>query len=854
MERVTEADLCTRSDLLAWVIYPGSASSCYVYPQYLYDGNDWKIIDKEAFPNIGSFQGLIKGGSSPYDLNEQYGPLVIARINKDQFNDNYFYNPNDPKSNQFIAQINPRWSHGSSELEFEELSNHPLSTELVQIISIDDDLSFSEPIERPIKRNISYRDLVCKYILIKKESNNSSCYFGPFEYSIDQDSSLEIQSSSSNDYRIMQINQIDDSSLLPIIDTEGKGQYTFVQKSIIDDKLASIPPENIYDWIPQKELTNVIIRAINLSNVFSDTPRNILRSVKSAVWDFTSKTTNIVLDDTRKKRITDWLSNIDNWVSLPIEIVKTLSTSIDESQLTRIVLDEKYYPQFRERILSSAGVQDQIDQEKLHLEQSLSAIRDKISEATDELKETNDAIADAKKQVEKIRTDALRQSKDKLEKIEQEIGERQNTLDNLNKEYENLILSKHQISNDISKIIEEINNPDTVSTKIIHNEIVRKVISTVSGIHLDDESPKSIDQFAEIRPDEFKLSDDEIIDEIYTSLTQEGNRKFSKNDVINFLICITQGFITTFSGLPGTGKTSLCNLLGTYLGLKNDSKNQRFTEINVENGWTSYKDYIGYYNPLSRTYEKSNTEVYDAMNRLRNETRDMDKFPPYFFLLDEANLSPIEHYWSPFLRACDSFMDGGTKLSLGGETTWIIPPYVRFLATVNFDHTTEALSQRFLDRSWIITLDPEFIDTTFSENDMINKQASIIPFSSARLFSIFECKESDFGDSENIELLNELLSICEQNSFIISPRSQIMMRRYIAAASRLMSAEWKNSHAPLDYAFSQKVLPQISGPIESMGPLIESLIEKSSDLEITRRRLNRMKEFGDNNGFYQYFI
>lgn len=51
-----------------------------------------------------------------------------------------------------------------------------------------------------------------------------------------------------------------------------------------------------------------------------------------------------------------------------------------------------------------------------------------------------------------------------------------------------------------------------------------------------------------------------------------------------------------------------------------------------------------------------------------------------------------------------------------------------FLATVNFDHTTEELSPRFLDRSWIITLEPSRIDDETDEDlsnaeDMISFQS-----------------------------------------------------------------------------------------------------------------------------------
>ena len=106
---------------------------------------------------------------------------------------------------------------------------------------------------------------------------------------------------------------------------------------------------------------------------------------------------------------------------------------------------------------------------------------------------------------------------------------------------------------------------------------------------------------------------------VFKGITQRAGRQVTRNDVINLMICLSQGYITTFAGLPGTGKTSLCNALAGVLGLLGSEERSRFTEINVENGWTSYKDYVGYFNPLSKSYEKSNTKVYDAMRRLSLE-------------------------------------------------------------------------------------------------------------------------------------------------------------------------------------------------------------------------------------------
>ena len=78
---------------------------------------------------------------------------------------------------------------------------------------------------------------------------------------------------------------------------------------------------------------------------------------------------------------------------------------------------------------------------------------------------------------------------------------------------------------------------------------------------------------------------------------------------------MTQGFLTVFSGEPGSGKTSICNILGQVLGLnkvadcvdcteREKDSIRRFVSVSVERGWTSKRDFVGYYNPLSKTFDK----------------------------------------------------------------------------------------------------------------------------------------------------------------------------------------------------------------------------------------------------------
>ncbi|MDR0328473.1 MAG: AAA family ATPase [Planctomycetaceae bacterium] len=349
-----------------------------------------------------------------------------------------------------------------------------------------------------------------------------------------------------------------------------------------------------------------------------------------------------------------------------------------------------------------------------------------------------------------------------------------------------------------------------------------------------------------------------IIDRVLDAMqranrTLPGDDTGSRNEVANYLICLTQGFITTFAGDPGTGKTSLCHLLAKALGLVRDDDNNRFVEVSVERGWTSHKDFIGYYNPLSKSMEISNREVFSALTVLDGECRRRsEEIAPFFMLLDEANLSPLEHYWAAFLRICDFDSASVRSVNMGGQSILQVPTHLRFLATVNFDHTTEELSPRFIDRSWIITLSPEDINTnpvSLSEPG----PAKVISFPA--LMKAFAPKDQKF-DPTILEEWNAIQTIFSSNKLPIFPRNLKMVRNYFQVAFSCMdTSREENRFAPLDYAVSQKILPTLNGTGEKYGGLVDALLTRcSGKLPLCQRHLLRIQEAAENNlGFYQFF-
>lgn len=134
----------------------------------------------------------------------------------------------------------------------------------------------------------------------------------------------------------------------------------------------------------------------------------------------------------------------------------------------------------------------------------------------------------------------------------------------------------------------------------------------------------------------------------------------------------------------------------------------RHAMIAVRSDWTDPRGLIGYFNPLTTTYER--TTLVELLLRAGD-----DPEQPYVVILDEMNLARVEYYFSDFLSAMESYeplalMSPGaadeiaaqedSESEVPGELA--IPANVSFVGTVNVDETTHPFSPKVLDRANVI--------------------------------------------------------------------------------------------------------------------------------------------------------
>lgn len=857
MEALESAEDCVQTSMIAWVQYPNSLNKeCFVYPRYAWKYGCWFEVDPEAFPNNGSFLAFVTGkGSDAQQINEQYGSLVVARVNAPSFDDNSRYETTRDISSKYRSAINPDFHKGNSDLEFDVFSETPFSSELIQVVSADN-ANFAElnPDNSLLSIDVRSSEPVCQNIVVKVREYKGEVLYGPFEYTRKEEGVFDVRALASYDYRIGRLSIAAVNCLMPVADKDGNEVATFIEESKFQALFSRLKDSEMVDWLPGGELVSEVCRAISSAENFKVLGKSQLRQIKAAVVSCSEVADGLRLDDGRRTRMLEIVLRMEDLLTLDDTLLQAIVDRVDNNRLGALFMDANLFSEVEDRLMENAGVKEKIDDKKRLLEQQLEGIKDDIREfgkkrerAEEETETALRRAEEAKRESERIREDILSKSREELQEIKEETKR-------ATEERDQIIHQRMQAQEAFNKVFDGINDEVAASTKILESEVLRKVVAKVSESELpiEDETVRFAPSLVLRDSEGFEAT--EMAESIYHMVTEEYGRDCDYNDVVNYMVCLMQGYITTFAGLPGTGKTSLCNILGGALGLKNQQYGDRFIEVNVESGWTSYKDYVGYYNPLSKRYEKANARVYDAMKALSRESDAQIEYPPFVVLLDEANLSSMEHYWAPFLRACDNFELSGTQLSPGGSENWLLPSHLRFMATVNFDHTTEALSPRFLDRSWVITLNPLSIELDDIAGEEMADDGQIIPFSYAGLIKAFGKRKRLSVSAPTKALYDRLLKICREHSFSVSPRSQAMVLHYVTTAESLMKTSSRDSQfAPLDYAFSQKILPMIHGPAETVGEFVQELEVESSQLQMTHAYLNRMIRQGEDSGFYQFF-
>ncbi|MBU9723827.1 MULTISPECIES: McrB family protein [Bacillaceae] len=309
---------------------------------------------------------------------------------------------------------------------------------------------------------------------------------------------------------------------------------------------------------------------------------------------------------------------------------------------------------------------------------------------------------------------------------------------------------------------------------------------------------------------------------------------FSKEIIRDFHLNMTSledKHFVILNGISGTGKTQLSKIYANAVyGLNVDDDNPYLKIIPVRPDWMDSTALFGYYSSFEKKYIR--TEFLDVLLRA-NEEKDR----PFFVVLDEMNLAKVEYYLSDYLSAVESKMP--IQLHVNDEVEDIpktveIPNNIYLIGTINVDETTHSLSDKVLDRAFVMTLSDVDLETFWDRLD--NK----------------------FKDSLQLEwgLLTELHSLLIPYDLHFGYRTvKEMLRKLHKNATLPAEIRMERIHA-VDRVISEKVLPKLRGD-EQLLPLFDAWtdwcktrLEEGSE---TMRHLDRMRKELDRYGATQFW-
>ena len=555
--------------------------------------------------------------------------------------------------------------------------------------------------------------------------------------------------------------------------------------------------------------------------------------------------------------------NVDEWLQALVEKNPRL---LDQLQRSQVIT--KHITELEDKLENLAVQKGLLEQEIEESRQRAETIDQQAIEAKKrEMLEKEAEYADLSARIE---------ASQKLYGVIGDIGDLQKKYKELKGEVDYLSIHKNHLTSDTSglelQFQQLISRPHEKMVEIAFDGFMAsKMLRAAAEWEAEQSNGQHIELTNKVMSLQLPNKTPEELIEYLCRVIQVRRPNYSKNTIINIAICMTQGFLTVFSGEPGCGKTSICNIMGEALGLNKisdlvgcpeNSKESvdRYVAVSVERGWTSKRDFVGYYNPLSKTFDKSNRRIYHALHQLDTEKRIGAFNFPYVILLDEANLSPMEYYWSDFMNICDD-LGPHSKVNLGEDHVFGIPETLHFVATINNDHTTETLSPRLIDRAWVITL-PQLTlrdySSSVSEAKIPAEIIEVIPWASLR-DAFIPAKEECIFTPEIQKCYDSIIIKLREKNFSVSPRINAAIKQYWTAASKYFEMDDTKTAAAtiaLDYAVAQRILPKIIGNGEEFEKWLNEFgsLCSSNGLNTSARMVKNIIERGNHQmKYYQFF-
>jgi len=431
---------------------------------------------------------------------------------------------------------------------------------------------------------------------------------------------------------------------------------------------------------------------------------------------------------------------------------------------------------------------------------------------------------------------------------------------------------------------------DEYLSDVIDSSLEEKGVSLAeikSKIELEEEMAANVVDFQPTKSyinERADLPEVDFIDYL-EALAISKNLFYSREDIVNFHVSIKSSAFTILSGQSGIGKTQLAILYAEALGLNQSEKDleaKEFLILPISPAYTEPADILGFLNPNTGLYTPADTGLVDF---LISASKNKDKI--HMLILDEMNLSQIEHYFSPFLSlleldedkrilplynegdTCHNSMKYKHEIKLGNNLI--------IVGTMNTDETTKGLSDRLLDRSSIVELSKQ--PFTKIRKKLMNKNEAeevLDELTSGTGIAYGETYLNWINDDEYWEIFKEEeLILFEKVDRTISERDQqkgfsirnlMRMGQYLSNIPKDQEGVPEiNRQLAIDLFIKQRVITKLRGPIdiyksligttfdntEETGELVQLFkeAEEISDFTHTLEELRKKSEELNNHGY-----
>jgi uncharacterized coiled-coil DUF342 family protein len=511
---------------------------------------------------------------------------------------------------------------------------------------------------------------------------------------------------------------------------------------------------------------------------------------------------------------------------------------------------------------------------------ALEAIRLEISQAEDQreqlararfeldqLARRKDHLEERSKELATEISDLLTQRND----LQKEIDGQEDVLDSLNRAKSDLetlrtLIASHTAQKD--SLNREIERLETVAKEL--GGVSRPVDSEKSEVEvqkaLEDLFRKPTCLFANDAP--ILLRRDQNSDEM-SALEKTGlyleeiGLEFDNALIEQFHTSLKIGQIsplTVLAGISGTGKSQLPQRYAEAMGIP-------FLKVPVQPRWDSPQDLLGFYNYLEKRY--SATELARAL--LHMDTNPAVAQSDYhsmndrmlLVLLDEMNLARVEYYFSEFLSRlegrpsaeetdADRLRASRIEIEIPGVQKHLLSIYpghnLLFVGTMNEDESTQALSDKVMDRANIIRFPkPDSLSETQNATSQADMNRSFLPYDTWRGW--YRAPRDTIGQKADeiqaiIDALNEHLAEIRRP---FGHRINQAIFTYIANHPRWdNSADYKTS---LSEMLEMRVLPKLRGielssDTERAIKSIENLVQGELDDDRLAQKINLSKGDG----------